>query len=65
MKIETVEDLEAVVAKQNAAIEALGQLVKAMDLRIRTLTSLIDSHQSTLIAAGLAKPRPAEDPIVH
>jgi hypothetical protein len=51
-------------AEQTRTIHDLGELVRAMDLRIRTLAGLIDSHQSVLIAAGLAKPRP-EDPVVN
>ena len=41
-RIETAEDLERIVAEQTAAIKAMGELVKAMDLRIRTLTSLVN-----------------------
>jgi hypothetical protein len=65
MKIETVEDLEAIVTKQNAAIEALGEFVKAMDRKLRLQQALLDNHHEVFVKSGLATPRPAEDPVVH
>ena len=56
-RIETAEDLERIVAEQNATIKGLGELVKGMDARIKLLTALIDNHHDVLIKNGLAKPR--------
>jgi hypothetical protein len=61
-KIETTTDLEAIEAEQDEAILGLGELVKAMDQRIRLQQVLIDGLQAILVANGMAKPRPAEDP---
>jgi hypothetical protein len=58
-KIETSDDLEKVVTDQNAAIKALGELVKAMDERIRLLTLLVDNHHKLFIDHGWAPKRPA------
>jgi hypothetical protein len=67
-KIETIEDLEKIVADQTAAIRvqtaaihALGELVKGIDARVKLLTALVDSHHETLIKHGMAKPRPKGD----
>ena len=59
-RIETAEDLERIVAEQNATIQALGELVKGIDARIKVLSNLIDSLYEILIRHGLAKPRPGE-----
>ena len=48
-------DLETVV-------KAMGELVKAQDLKLRQQQTLIDNMQAILIDAGLAKPRPKKDP---
>jgi hypothetical protein len=65
MRIETTEDLEAIVAEQTATIHALGALLKSMDQRIKLLTALVDHHHAILIKAGLAKPRPAGDGLAN
>jgi hypothetical protein len=59
-RIETAEDLERIVAEQNATIKGLGELVKGMDARIKLLTALIDNHHDLFIKHGLAKPRGAD-----
>ena len=64
-RIETAEDLLEAHDRQNAVIKELGDLVRAMDLRIRSQQALIDIHHEIFVKAGLAKPRPAEDPLVH
>jgi hypothetical protein len=64
-RIETAEDLERIVAEQTEAIKALGELVKAIDLKLRLQQALIDNHHDVFIKAGLATPRPTEDPLVH
>jgi hypothetical protein len=64
--IETREDLENELHTQNLAIIGLGNLVRAMDLKIKLLTELVDGHQEIFVRQGLAKPRPAEaGEIVH
>ena len=74
MHIETTEDLEEIVTRQNAAItaqnqtietqnraiEGLGLLVERMDGRIKLLTALLDSHHETLVKHGWAPARPIE-----
>ena len=64
-RIETAEDLERIVAGQTTAIDALGGLVRAMDARIKVLTTLVDYHHEIFIRQGLAKPRPKEDHIAN
>jgi hypothetical protein len=66
-RIETAEDLERIVAEQTAAIKGLGELVKAMDQRIRLQHSSIDGLHAIFVANGMApaRPAPTEDPIVH
>jgi uncharacterized coiled-coil protein SlyX len=68
MKIETVDDLENIVAEQNDTIVAmgttvngLGNLVRAQDQQIKLLTALIDHHHEIFIAHGWATPRPKAD----
>ena len=63
MKIETVEDLEKIVAEQNAKIEGLLTLVKAMDQKIRVYVQLVDIHEAALEQAGIMRPRAKEDPL--
>jgi hypothetical protein len=60
-RIETAEDLETIVAEQTAAIVAMGQLVRGMDLRIKALTALVDHHHELFTKQGLAIPRPKGD----
>jgi hypothetical protein len=61
-RIETAEDLEEIVAKQTAAIEALTQLVTAMDLKLRAYMKLVDGHELALEKVGIMKAaRDAED----
>jgi hypothetical protein len=64
-RIETAEDLERIVAEQTAAIKALGELVQAMDARIKTLTLLVDHHHDTFTRMGWASPRPEGDSRVN
>jgi hypothetical protein len=64
-RIETAEDLEEIVAKQTAAIKEMGELVKAMDARIRALTELVDAHHTIFERQGLVKPRPTEAKLVN
>jgi hypothetical protein len=47
-RIGTCEDLEAIVSQQNAAIEALGNLVQGMDEKLRRYVSLVDIHEVAL-----------------
>jgi hypothetical protein len=63
--IETIDQLESVLAKQTAAIDALKELVQGMHARVQVLTSLIDNQYEILIKHGLAKPRPTEDHLVN
>jgi hypothetical protein len=65
MRIETAEDLEAIVAEQTATIHALGALLKGMDQRIKLLTALVDHHHDIFIAHGWATPRPKADPLAN
>jgi uncharacterized coiled-coil protein SlyX len=64
-RIETAEDLEQIVAEQTAAIKGLGELVKAMDQRIRLQQALIDGLHAILVANGMATPRPKADPLAN
>jgi hypothetical protein len=64
-RIETVDDLHEIIGAQNAAIDGLHTLVKAMDLRIRTLTNLVDATYAVLERQGFVKPRPGEDHLVN
>jgi hypothetical protein len=62
VRIETSEDLEAIVTAQNTAIHGMGELVKRMDARIRVLTALIDNYHDILVQHGLAKPHGGDGP---
>lgn len=65
-RIETAEDLERIVAAQTAAIKAMGELVKGMDLRIKALTALVDHHHQVLTKLAGLPPRPEGDhPLVN
>jgi hypothetical protein len=64
-RIETIDDLQAVLDAQTAIITALGELVKAMDARIQTLTTLLDGHHEIFIKHGLARPRPSGDSLAN
>jgi hypothetical protein len=44
-RIETSSDLEEVIGAQNRAIQAMGELLRGMDLKIKTLVTLVDNHQ--------------------
>jgi hypothetical protein len=63
-KIDSVDDLEKILAQQNELISGMADLVKGMHARIKVLSDLIDHQYEILIQHGLAKPRPAEE-IVH
>jgi hypothetical protein len=39
----------------------MGELVQAMDARIRALSLLVDNHHELFIQHGWAKPRPGGD----
>lgn len=56
-RINDVDDLEKLLAEKDEAILALGNLVRAMDARIKTLTDLIDIHHTVLERQGYLKPR--------
>jgi hypothetical protein len=58
-------NLETVVQAQGELIKAQGEIIRAMDLKIRLQQTLIDNHHDVFIKAGLATPRPTEDPLVH
>lgn len=58
-KIDSIDDLEKILADQNEAILGLANLVNAMDARIKLLTSLYDHDHQILIDHGWATPRPA------
>ncbi len=55
---EAIGVLAAESVRQKEVIEAQGELLKAVNTRIRVLTDLIDSLYEILIKHGLAKPRP-------
>jgi ABC-type transporter Mla subunit MlaD len=52
IKIETIEDLQAVVDAQNASIEALGTIIQALDPLVRTLDAMLRSHHETIVGLG-------------
>jgi hypothetical protein len=60
---ETIDDLMEVVGQQNAAITALGDIVKNMDARLRLLTDLLDSHQRAIQQLTGITPKPPKDPL--
>jgi hypothetical protein len=64
MQIETIADLEKILSEQTATINALGELVRSMDRRIRLLTDLVDNHQSVIQKLTGVTP-PTENTIVH
>jgi hypothetical protein len=64
-RITTCEELETIVAQQNQLINGMADLVMGMDLRIRTLTSLVDATYAVLERQGFVKPRPTEDTLVN
>jgi hypothetical protein len=64
-RITTCEELETIVAQQNELINGMADLVRATDLRIRTLTSLVDATYAVLERQGFVKPRPTEDSLVN
>jgi hypothetical protein len=55
-RIETAEDLERIVAKQTEAIDALTELVKGMDLKLRRYVQLVDIHEAALERVGIIRP---------
>ena len=65
MKNETAEDLERIVGEQNEAIKKLGELVQAMDTRIKALTALVDHHHQVLTKLAGLPPRPAGDQLAN
>jgi hypothetical protein len=67
-RIETAEDLERIVAAQTTAIDALTELVKGMDLKLRAYMKLVDGHEAAMEKVGIMKAaREDENPggIVH
>jgi hypothetical protein len=62
-RIETAEDLERIVAKQTAAIDALDKLARLMDARIQLLTDLVDGHHEIFVRQGICKPMPKGGPV--
>jgi hypothetical protein len=71
-QIETTTDLENIVDQQDRAVLGLGDLVRAMDGRIKEqdqkiklLTALVDSHQAAIQKLTGISPRPGGEPIVH
>ncbi len=64
-RIETQDDLHEVIGAQNAAIEGLHTLVRAMDARIKLLTELVDAHHKIFVRQGICKPRPTGDQHVN
>ena len=68
MRIDTAEQLEEIVEKQTAAIDALTQLVTAMDLKLRAYVKLVDDHELVMEKVGIRKAaRENENPggVVH
>ena len=63
MAIETIEDLEQIVAEQTAAIRALGEMVRGMDAKLRQYVQLVDIHEAALEKAGIMRPREKENPL--
>jgi hypothetical protein len=53
--IETIEQLEGVLAKQTAAIDALKGLVEAMHTKLLTYIALVDDHELVLEKVGIRK----------
>jgi hypothetical protein len=64
-KIDSVDDLEKILAQQNELISGMGDLVKGMHARIKVLSDLIDSQYSILVRNGLAPARPTGDQHVN
>ena len=68
----TLEEWEAAIGvlaqgqiNLEALVKALGELVRAQDLKLKMQQGLIDNMQQVLIDQGLAKPRPKEEAIVN
>jgi hypothetical protein len=59
-KIDSVDDLEKILADQNEAILKLGNLIVAMDARIKLLTDLVDAHHTIFVRQGFCKPTGGE-----
>jgi hypothetical protein len=54
-KIDSVDDLEKLLEQQNAAIKAMGDLVQAMDAKIRACMKLVDDHELVMEKVGIRK----------
>jgi uncharacterized coiled-coil protein SlyX len=66
-RITTCEELETIVARQNQLINGMADLVRAMDLRIRTvdnlltrLTEIVAVHHQIFVRQGICKPTGGE-----
>jgi hypothetical protein len=66
-RITTCEDLEIIVGQQNELINGMADLVRAMDLRVRTvdslltrLTEIVAVHHEIFVRQGICKPTGGE-----
>ncbi len=59
--IEAISVLAQAHVELETVVKAKGELIEAMDARIRLQQTLIDTLYGILVANGLAKPRPKEE----
>jgi hypothetical protein len=62
---ETIGVLAKGIVDLETLAKAQGEMLRAMDTRIRLQQELIDHDHAILIKAGLATPRPKADPLAN
>jgi hypothetical protein len=62
---EAIGVLAAELVNLKEVQEAQGELLKAMDTRVRTLTGLLDHHHEVLTKVAGLPPRPKGDRLVN